>query len=306
MDISKLRAFLCVAKYRNFTKASEELFISQPALSKKISDFEKELGVCLMKRSNRSVELTPAGAALYTEAPTILSVIDGLTQRIQEISHHQDQQISIACSGVESDVLAYLLNAFQKAYPNIAVNLRWCAAPIVRQMISSNSVDLGFQLSMEATLERNVEYIPIIHDVLNVIVSRYHPLASAESVCLNDLSRERYIAIKSADKHLPYEYIMDYFRNRDISFQGGLSIVDSLETLVLYVSAGLGVSALSSRAKERYGNILRFVPLKDGILPVETDLVWNQDNTNPAKDIFVRFVRQQLPSPLSPDSPPLQ
>lgn len=299
MDINKLRAFLCIAKYRNFTKASEELFISQPALSKKILDFERELGVCLMKRNNRTVELTPAGTILYTEAPVILNLIDDLSHRLREIDYNQNQQITIACSGVESDVLAYLLHTFQISHPDIIINLRWCSSASVRELVISNSVDFGFQINIDTAHERNIDFIPLIYDELNVIVGQYHPLASVNSLCLKDIANERYIAIKSANKHLPFEYIMEYFRTRDISFKGGLTIVDSLDTMILYVSTSLGISTLSSRAKMRYGDILHFIPLRDCDFSVETNLVWNYSNINPARDIFINFVRNQIPKPLT-------
>lgn len=294
MDINKLQAFLCVAKHQSFTRAAEELFISQPALSKKIADFEKEIDVRLLDRDNRNVALTPAGRALYAEAPVLLGVMEDLTRKIQDISRNPERQLSIACTGVEYDFFVPLFHAFRTAYPDIAVTLRWCSAPEVRQLLAANLIDLGFQLDIEVSREREVNCLPLFEDRLAIVVGPYHPLARAASLKLEALSGERLIAIRSADKHLPFENILAYFRDHDIEFRGGISTVENLDALILQVSAGMGVSLLSSRAKSRHGSALHFIPVDGESMSVQTCLAWNRGNINPMREVFVKFVRSRM------------
>ena len=294
MDINKLQAFLCVAKHQNFTRAAEELFISQPALSKKIADFENEINVRLLDRDNRNVTLTPAGRALYAEAPVLLGVMKDLTHKIQDISRNQERQLSIACTGVEYDFFVPLFHAFRWAHPDIAVTLRWCTAPEVRHLLAANLIDLGFQLEIDASSEPNVSYFPLFEDRLDIVVSPYHSLAQADALKLEDLRSERLIAIRSSDKHLPFENILAYFRRNDIEFCGGISTVENLDALIFQVSTGMGVALLSSRAKVRHGGVLRFIPVDGESMSVQTCLAWNRGNTNPMRDVFFDFTRGYL------------
>lgn len=293
MDINKLKAFLCVAKHQNFTKASEELFISQPALSKKIADFENEINVQLLVRNNRNVTLTPAGIALYNEAPTILNIMDDLTRKVQRISLNPNRRLSIACSGTECDRFIPLIYEFQQRYPDIDISLRWCSALVLKQLLLSNTIDFGFQLHMEVALEENVESLPFYYDQLDIVVSPYHPLAAASSVKLEDLVNERFIAIKSSMTHLPYSQLLAFFETRSIVFEKGISCVDTIDTLVLQVSAGQGIAALSHQSEKMYGQRVHFLSIREDHMRLETDLVWNINNTNPTRNLLIDFVKQK-------------
>lgn len=293
MDINKLKAFICVAKHQNFTKASEELFISQPALSKKIADFEKEINVQLLMRNNRNVTLTPAGIALYNEAPTILNIMDDLTQKVQRISRNPNRRLSIACSGTECDRFIPLIYEFQQMYPDIDISLRWCSALVLKQMLLTNTIDFGFQLNIEAVLEENVDSMFFCNDRLDMIVSNYHPLAAASSVRLEELAGERFIAIKSSMTHVPYNHLLEFLDKNEITFEKGISCVDTIDTLVLQVSAGQGVAALSHQSEKMYGQRVHFLSIDGDNIELETDLVWNINNTNPTRDLLIDFVKQK-------------
>lgn len=293
MDIQKLTAFLCVARHQNFTKASEELFISQPALSKKISDFEKELGVKLLERNNRLVALTPAGKTLFHEAPPILDALDGLTKKVQHIGTHPENHLHIACSGVEYARFDQILQDYQSEYPDTKLTLSWHNSPVIRQMLSSNLVDLAFQLHMEVEQEPNVDFIPFYHDEFAFIVSPSHPYADYPYLTLDDMQDETYISIKGNEIHLPYNEMLSFLIENDFHPKGGFLIADSVETLVLQVGAGIGISLLMAQTQRRFGNLVKYIPLKGAHHILQTDLVWNKTNTNPALKVFVDFVKRK-------------
>lgn len=293
MDINKLKAFICVAKYQNFTKASEELFISQPALSKKIADFENEINVKLLIRNNRNVTLTPAGTALYNEAPAILNIMDDLTQKVQRISRNPNRRLSIACSGTEFKRFFPLIHEFQQTYPDIDISLRWCSSHVLKQLLLSNTIDFGFQLSMEVASEEQVDSLLFYRDQLDIIVSNFHPLSSASSVKLEELTSEKFIAIKSSMTHIPYSELISFLDKKRIIFQKGVSCVDSIDTLVLQVGAGQGIAALSHQSKQLYGQMVHFVAIEGEGMNLETELVWNINNTNPSRNLLIDFIEQK-------------
>lgn len=294
MDLNKLKAFLCVAKHGNFTRASEELFISQPALSKKISDFEAELGVSLLLRDNRSVKLTQAGLVLYNQAPPLLQVWTDLEERVKQAASCEGRHLSFICSGIEGDSFIPMITAFRDAHPEFFLELRAASSPESRQMIRNGQADFGFQLEFEPDCFPSQGVRRLFTDHLNLVVSQNHPFSLRESVSLQEVKQERYIAIKPLDRHLPFDHIQRFFQEHQVDFEGGIDVVDSLGTLILRVAAGLGVSTLSSRARERYGSLIHFCSIEGDSMEVQVNLIWNENEMTPAKRAFLDFLDRWL------------
>ena len=147
MDLQKLKAFVCVAKWRSFTKASAELFISQPALSKKISEFEKELGTTLLIRDNRTVELTEAGQLLYNEAPILLKYGEDLEYKVRALGENPDTTLNIGCTGIEYGRLTDTLNAFRQIHPEISLSLHRNTDPVLSFLRALQSLMLRCTVS---------------------------------------------------------------------------------------------------------------------------------------------------------------
>ncbi|BAK48496.1 hypothetical protein CXIVA_25280 [Clostridium sp. SY8519] len=292
MDLNKLVAFISVAKNRNFTRAAEELFISQPALSKKISDFEKEMGTQLLIRDNRNVTLTSAGETLYLKAPFLLDALADLEQEIKRISDSPAMHLSIACTGVEYGRFTPFINQFKTVHPDIDINLQWCSAKEAQDLIYSNVFDFAFQMNMEASEEDFSDFWPFYYDHLDVIVNNYHPMRLETEVSLNDFIGDKFIITKSQDNHLPYNYLLNRMAENDIKFPKGIIAADSLNSMVLQVSAGNGIAVLNHSMEKMYGQMVKFIPLIDSFQYMETDLVWNKLNHNPAIEILLDFLKE--------------
>ena len=185
MDIVKLKAFMCVVKNQSFTRAAAELYISQPALSKKIADFEKELGVPLLVRDNRMMELTPAGKLLYAEAPTFLKIGDGIESKIRELGRRPGSQLTVGCTGIEYGRIRQAIDCFRENHPDVSIILHRCTAPEIKDRILNNMIDIGFQTHFEVEKEPDVNSLPFCRDELAVVMSKNHPLAIEEEVSMD-------------------------------------------------------------------------------------------------------------------------
>lgn len=292
MDINKLKAFICVVKWQSFTKASNELFISQPALSKKISDFEKELGVSLLVRDNRGMELTPAGKLLCEEAPAFLKVGDDLEFKVRELGRRPGSRLSIGCSGIEYGRIHHVVNGFRARYPDVSIAMhRFPMAAEIKQKLLSNMIDISFQVHFEVEKTPEMGFVPFARDELAIVMSKNHPLAGAEAVSMDQLRDETYIAIQPRQDYLPFSYIINLlcqhgYQPRD------LAVADSPASLILQVSCGLGIAHMFMQTKEANGGMVQYVRAKDPTVELQIDMVWNRANQNPAVALLADYVRE--------------
>lgn len=292
MDIGKLKAFICVVKWESFTKAASELFISQPALSKKISDFEKEVGVPLLVRNNRGMELTPAGKLLYEGAPALIKAGDDLERKVQEVGRRPGSRLSIGCSGIEYGRIRHVVNGFRARHPDIFISMkRFPMAADIRQTVGAGMVDLSFLLHFEVQGMPELDFLPFCTDELAVIMSKEHPLAGESSVSMEQLKDEAYIAIQPRQGHLPFAHIINQLCERGYQPRE-LIVADSPDTLLLQVSCGVGIAHMFMQTKTANGGMVQYVPSKDPAMRLQVDMVWSRAIQNPAAALFTDYVRE--------------
>ena len=281
-----------VVKWQSFTKASAELFISQPALSKKISDFEKELGTPLLVRDNRTMELTPAGKLLYTEAPAFLKIGDDLEASVRRLGQQPGSQLTIGCSGIEYGRIGPVVSRFRQLYPDTSVVMHRFSASDIKRMLLTNMVDVAFQTHFEVEDEPEVDSIPFCRDELAVVMSKDHPLANEKEVSMNQLQDEIYIGIQPRQDHIPFTRMINSlcqngYQPREIH------VAESIDDLILSVSCGLGIAHLFMQTKKANSGLIQYVRAKDPKMELQIDLVWNRNNQNPAAHWFARLVQEE-------------
>lgn len=186
MELRQLRYFVAVADTLNFSRAAESLFVSQSALSKQISDLERELGALLFRRSKHNVELTEAGKLLLDEAKAILLRTEKLSPLLQETSDtFQDQERSVFI-GVDAkvdidpsihQVLAETVYRQRQASPGLRALFFRRSFSELHQAILSGKLDLGLFLSSEPTVDKSLEHCLLSHDEMVLILRSDEPLA---------------------------------------------------------------------------------------------------------------------------------
>ena len=123
MNTNQLRYFVTAAECRSFTKAADQFYITQTAITQQIHALEDSLGVPLFDRSSRPISLTPAGSAFLSDARSILGRIDQAVNRIQEVSTGMVGTLRIGYTkGFERSNFSNSLRFFHNKYPNILVS----------------------------------------------------------------------------------------------------------------------------------------------------------------------------------------
>jgi DNA-binding transcriptional LysR family regulator len=192
MEMRQLRYFLAVAERMHFTRAAESLHLSQPALSQQIRMLEEEIGVRLLERSKRRVQLTPAGVAFRARAKAALDAAAEAVSDARMAERGEAGFISIGfVTTAAVAVLPRLLDEFCTRFPLAAVELRELEPGAQMEALDQNRVTFGFS-SVPSALP-SLESKLLVEERLLVALPSRHPAARGPSVNLKDLAQERFL-----------------------------------------------------------------------------------------------------------------
>jgi DNA-binding transcriptional LysR family regulator len=189
MTLEQLRIFLAVAEHMHFTRAAEELYITQPAVSAAIQSLEAEYGVKLFHRIGRHVEITDAGKLLQVEAKTILDQV-ALTERgLRDFNNLQKGELKIGSSlTIGNYWLPEKIGEFQRCYPGIAVNCTLANTEEICMGTAAGRFDLGLvEGEVKNTLKTYLEEEAVGSDRLVIVVGQFHPWFKRDRVFLTEL-----------------------------------------------------------------------------------------------------------------------
>ena len=187
MELRVLRYFLIVAKEQSFTKAAEQLHITQPTLSRQLAALEEELGCALFHRGGRSITLTDEGILLKRRALEILDLEDRIVDEFKGDAGVVDGVITVGCGEFAAvEILAQIIARFKKKYPLVQIALHTGTADTTLEMMNKGLIDIG--LFLEPTNTENLDYIRI-QDSDRWVVSMKpdDPLAQKEVITKKDL-----------------------------------------------------------------------------------------------------------------------
>lgn len=144
MEVRQLRFFLCVARLRNISRAAERLHVAQPALSRQMHQLEEELGVVLLNRGLRGVELTADGERLVPLASALVQRADALLDEFNPRSGSGKQDLSVGMpEGLARDLLPALASQYASKYPFGRLNIKIGLSASIEKWIENSEVDIG-------------------------------------------------------------------------------------------------------------------------------------------------------------------
>lgn len=241
MDISALQAFLAVAESGSFSRAAERIYLTQPAISKRIAALEKEIGARLFDRIGRSIHLTPAGEALLGRARNVLKELEDVKRGITNLSGSISGELLLATSHhIGLHRLPGLLKRFHDTYTQVRLNLQFMDSEKACQAVARGDLELAVvTLPPETTAPLKTE--KIWDDPLDIVVSPGHPLARELHVTMSKLLE--YPAILPGPGTYTREIILNAFGRLRDRIQVGMA-TNYLEVLKMLAAIGLGWSAL--------------------------------------------------------------
>ncbi|MFI3266095.1 MAG: LysR substrate-binding domain-containing protein [Rikenellaceae bacterium] len=287
MNDFRLIVFLSVARNLNFTKAAQELGISQPAISKHINELESNYGVQLFERSKSKVTLTSSGEVFKAFAQSLVDKYKDLEFEMNLLSHNDTGEIVIGASTtIAQYVLPKIISKFMSRFPNIKLSLVSGNTNYIESLISSNKIDLG--LVEGATHKKDFHYRFFAHDELVLISSTKNKV---EEVSLQELLLLPLVLRENGSGTL--EVIINELKDRRISLSElNLRIqLGSSEAIKRYVIDGNSYAIVSVAAiiDELKHNELRIIDIKDVELKRDFSFISRIGSQNRLAEKFADF-----------------
>lgn len=224
MEIRVLRYFLTVVREESITKASEVLHITQPTLSRQLSQMEEEIGVKLFNRSSRKITLTNEGILLRRWAEEILQLVDKTERELIEQDEQVEGKISIGCGETASvQLLPKLFQEFREKYPRIRFDIFTATADLVKEQMDKGLIDIG--LLLEPIDMEKYDFIRLdIKEKWVVLMRPDDLLAQKEVVTAKDLSSLPLILPRRMNvQNELASWFGDYYQRLNVVFTSNLS-----------------------------------------------------------------------------------
>jgi LysR family hca operon transcriptional activator len=288
MELRHLRYFVAVAEEGSFTVAAERrLHTAQPSLSRQIRDLEQEVGVDLLVRSPRGVELTDSGRAFLDHARLTLVQVEAAIEAARRAARPAKPTFALGfLTGTEVDWLPEVMRVLGDKLPNIEVSISSRYSPDLARGLLQGELDLAF-MRPEAQMP-DLAYKLIIREPLVVALPSGHRLASQDAVALQDIAGEIFIGMSNTAPALQ-RIIEDYLRRLAPNLRI-VHRVDNLAMAMSLITSTKGVALLPAFAKNFLPRSVTIRPL-DGEAPT-IDLVigYNKSNTSPILGLFLSRV----------------
>ncbi|GLQ30943.1 LysR family transcriptional regulator [Litoribrevibacter albus] len=241
MDTQTLRAFLSVAKHQSFSEAAEELFLTQPAVSKRVSSLEERLETKLFDRVGRKVSLTPSGNALLPKAKQILHLIKSTEQELHNLSLQVSGSLEIICSHhIGLHRLPPILKEYSQRYPDVDLKIEFSESESGYEQVLHGDKEMAL-ITLAPDPHPSLISKAIWHDQMHFVCSQDHPLAASPHLNLIDLASHK--AILPSPNTFTRQKVEELFADTQVS----LDVVTStnyLDTIRMMVSIGYGWSVL--------------------------------------------------------------
>jgi DNA-binding transcriptional LysR family regulator len=290
-SLNSLIVFHEVTKHKSFSKAAEELFISQPAVTKHIKELERKIGMGLIQRRRGGFSLTEAGRIVFKYTHKISFHLMDIENLLEDLK--KDHQGILKIGTTESyskGLMPRLLSGFQTSFPFMKIALDVGNSEEIERSLLVYKNDLVL-IAATKKLHR-VESIPFLKEELVLIVSPNHPLERRKVVSLEELGG--YPLIIRAKGSATRRIILQAFK--EVSIHPSLLIeAGSSEFIKQWVSVGKGVSIIVKRTveDEEKRGIIKTIPLLEKLHLQVAFLYLKEEKSNPAIKAFVSFIENE-------------
>jgi DNA-binding transcriptional LysR family regulator len=280
-----MRYFVAVAEHGNFTRAADELHVAQQAVSQQIRALEATLGVTLLRRSSRKVELTPAGAVFFADAKRVLAASDRATRRVQAAARGEAGTLRLIYTLVTAyETTPSILELLRRRHPELKVSAREVYGADVTDLLLAGNCDLAFMPM--GSLPRGLRQKLVRREVLRLAVSDRHPLVGTEQVELSALQDERFEVFPRQASPGYYDVVVGACRAA--GFEPSLDEHVAGSAVWCHdIARGRGVGLVVSSLAEQLPPGLALVNLAPPRPTLAINAVWLEDGEQPTVTRFL-------------------
>ncbi len=249
ISLKQLRAFAAVSHEGSFTRGAERLFLTQSALSALIRNLESELGVRLLDRTTRKLELTDAGHELLGSVERLLNDIEHMTTNLQDVAAMRRGKVRLGATPLlAATLLPQVLASFAQAYPGVVVRVVDAPATVLVEKLRAG--ELEFILATVERIENEMEAVNILSDQLVVVCAPDHALASRKSISWSAVRKEPLLMLA---KGSGLRALADQSFEKSGDPPPAVQEVTHVVTAMAMAAAGLGVAIVPAYAQNALG-----------------------------------------------------
>lgn len=285
----RLNVFHLVAKRLNFTKAAEELYITQPAVSKHIHEIEVFYGTKLFERNGTRIKLTPAGKILLQYTEQLSNIYRNIEFDLAALDKNVKGSLKIGASTTVSQYfLPKQLALFKQRFPDIKIELNSNNTEVVENLLMENKIDIGI---VEGQSKRqHLKYTPIVKDEIVLCANTKNDSVKKATFTLNDIKKIPLLIREPGSGSL--EVIIAALKDNGIKISD-LNIemvLDSIESIKSYLLNSEAFAFLSIHAiyKELKSNDLKIIDVKDFVIERNFYFITQQGYSSPIKDLLLK------------------
>ncbi len=243
-DLADLRAFLAVSDLGSFRAAAEILHLSQSAVSRRVDKLEDALGVELLTRTTRKIELTTIGRTFVHKARNVMLELESALIGIQDVAERLSGEVTLACvPSAVGHFLPSVFDEYHKRYPGIRIRVLDESSSDVLLAVTRGDADFG--VTYVGTQEADIHFLPLIEEAFVLACPNHHPLAKSKVVTWSAIKEHGYIALAQGSGN---RFLIDQALARSLERPRWFCEVNHVPALVSLVMAGLGVGVVPRMA----------------------------------------------------------
>lgn len=293
MNFSQIRYFMVLSECLNFTEAARKLYITQPSLSKQISNMEEELNVRLFVRDRKTTQLTPAGVHFYEGCRKVLADYNKLVLETQRLSRDFSCTLTIGMLEFQQfgEDLKTIREIMEEALSDIEIRVVPAGYRALLDGLAEGSMDVIITTEFELEHNPSFLYRRLSRLENRLVLPADHPLADREDLSLLDFKDE--VLLTVSDEETPWITRMLKESCREAGFEPKLRVADSYRSMIAMLEMGQGIFATNTEHYLYNHPQLKFVKVRE-IRDIYRVMAWDPSNENPAIPVLMETIKHSV------------
>jgi len=263
ITIRQLQVFEAVARHLSYTRAAEDLYLTQPAVSMQVKQLEGSAGLPLFEQIGKKIYLTQAGETMLVHARTIMQHLAVASEEMNELLGVDSGRLRIAIASTVNYFATRLLATFTREHPGVEISLDVANRELLLARLDENVPDLV--LMGQPPKDMDLVSESFMDNPLIVISALNHPLAGRRNILLSDLAQEKFLVREpGSGTRIAMERC---FTENDFDYQKGIELTGN-EAIKQSVEAGLGLAVVSAHTVELELTLKRLIQLNVQGFPI--------------------------------------
>ncbi|MDO5688875.1 MAG: LysR family transcriptional regulator [Tissierellia bacterium] len=295
MNLQYMREYIELVETLNFTAAANKLFITQPTLSRHISNIEEEIGTQLLFRTKHKVEVTEFGKYVYENFKNIIKIYDEVisTSTAHLSGFEGELKLGMLYYCIDEYVTP-LIKSFKRTYPNINIELLSLQPDGVKECLQKDEVDVGVVMDVDydAAFHEIYNIQKLRREKLSVLMSLDHPFAKEKQINILKLKGEKFIFFKLYREL--NEYISKLLTANGVTHDDYL-VTDQVDTIAYTIVETKGVSIVPSHLKNMRRDDVILIEIENEDFYIDMGIAYKSKNENPSLPLLLKETIRVFP-----------